>query len=219
MFPEVNLKHKLIDRIGDILLPNSYYIGVSPAVYVSLEKLHFKSRTFLLTNAIDTKRLHLKINKLNNNVVIFSSAYFRKGTDLAIEAINLSSLKDKINLIIVTHNTNQAKLIIIKKYKIIPKFVRIVSPYNNIADLYDNSFLFLSPSRSEAFGYANLEAAYSGKQVISSNIPGQNTLKNVPYITWVESNNIDELRLAISKAYENKNSQLLQKCSFENGRL
>lgn len=59
----------------------------------------------------------------------------------------------------------------------------------------------MSPSRLEAFGYSVIEAKYTGMRVIASNVPGQNTLKNVPGISWVDSENIDQLSNAILKEY------------------
>lgn len=221
MVPSIKLKYKIIGYSGDIILRNSYYIGVSPAVKKELEKLHFNNRTFLLTNGIDIKRLNFEENKThkNNNILIFASAYYRKGTDLAVEAINSCWLRDKVQLILVTHNPVEARSILEKHYGLVPKFVKIVPPYKNIALLYQNSFLFLSPSRSEAFGYANLESAYSGNQVIVSNIPGQSTLKNVPYITWISKNSVSELQKAIMDAYKNKDSDSIKQQKLENNKF
>jgi glycosyltransferase involved in cell wall biosynthesis len=68
---------------------------------------------------------------------------------------------------------------------------------------------FISPSREEAFGYAVAEAAYCDCQVVASNVPGQNTMIDIPGIIWIETENIKDLETAICTAMLNKeNGQL-----------
>ena len=70
-------------------------------------------------------------------------------------------------------------------------------PVNEIEKLYRSTDIFISPSRSESFGYAVAESAYCGCHVIATDIPGQNTLKNIPGIQWIESENVSALASSI----------------------
>lgn len=181
---------------------NTVFIGVSPDVYNDLQKEVGKVRARLVVNSLDLDRLKVNnSNKKSKNILIFGSDYKRKGVDLAINAIEKAHLESKVNLVVVTHSPKEAKKLIINEFNIIPSFVKIRRPSNDVRELYAECFLFLSPSRLEAFGYSVIEAKYTGMRVIASNVPGQNTLKNVPGISWVDSENIDQLSNAILKEY------------------
>lgn len=180
------------------------YIGVSPEVYKDVEKEVGKEKSYLVLNAIDTDRLKLSNSINTSNILIFGTDYERKGVDIAIEAIRNSNISHKCKLLIVTHNVMDVRKLILAQFGAIPKFVEILPPVQNVEKLYRKSFLFLSPSRLEAFGYAVVEAAYSGSQVIISDIPGQNILSRIPGIKTVQPENINQLKLKIEKAYVNK---------------
>ncbi|MBT9079836.1 glycosyltransferase family 4 protein [Lactobacillus delbrueckii subsp. bulgaricus] len=185
---------------------NTIYIGVSPAVYNDVCREVGKNKARLVTNSLDLMRLQSSntrmANKANKNVLIFGSQYKRKGVDLAIKAIQKGHLESKVRLIVVTHTPDNTKELIKDKFGSIPRFIEVIKPSKNVEELYKNSFLFLSPSRSEAFGYSVIEAAYSGLKVIASDIPGQNTLEDVPNIRWVDSENVQQLGSAILDAYQ-----------------
>lgn len=183
---------------------NTAYIGVSPEVYRDVKREVGKRRSFLVLNAIDIKRLKSKSRIDNSNILIFGTDFMRKGVDIAIKAIQESTISQKCKLLIVTHNTVGARELILQQFGVVPDFVKILSPVQNIEELYQKSFLFLSPSRLEAFGYAGVEAAYSGDQVIISNIPGQNILLDIPGIKMVQSEDVNQLSLEIEKAYKHK---------------
>lgn len=208
----MTIKHNWKMPIKGLLLralasKNIIYIGVSPYVYKDLCQEVGKNRCRLVVNAIDTKRL-VTTDYHNNNILIFGTNFKGKGVDLAIEAIRTSRIASKVKLEIITHNIENVKKLIIQQYKEIPRFVKIRGTSTNISELYKNSFLFLSPSRAEAFSYSVVEAAYSGNQVIASDIPGQNTLKNIPGIYWIEKNNAYQLKKCIEKAYYSQNDRL-----------
>lgn len=182
---------------------NTIYIGVSPDVYDDVCREVGKSKARLVTNSLDLMRLQSSNNQIaNKNILIFGSDYRRKGVDIAIKAIRKVHLGSKVRLTVVTHTPDNAKSLIKGEFGNIPNFVDVIKPSKNVQSLYKNSFLFLSPSRLEAFGYSVIEAAYSGLKVIASDVPGQNTLKNVPNIKWVDSENIQQLSSAILKDYQ-----------------
>jgi glycosyltransferase involved in cell wall biosynthesis len=182
------------------------YIGVSPEVYRDIKKEVGKKKSYLVLNAVDTNRLK-PINRFqNSNILIFGTDFKVKGVDIAIKAIQHSKVENKCTLIIVTHNVENARQLILSEFGDVPNFVKIIPPVQNIKELYSKAFLFLSPSRSEAFGYAVVEAAYSGLQVIASDVPGQDTLAKVPGIQMFQSENIDQLRSKINSAYLHKNN-------------
>lgn len=193
------LKGLLLRTLGP---RNAVYIGVSPAVYQQLCQEVGKKKSRLVSNAIDLKRLNPRTTHLNNNILIYGTHFERKGVDLAVEALLRSPLSAKVWLQIVTHNIKEAQDKISDEFGTIPSFISVIPPSVDAGSLYDQCFLFLSPSRLEAFGYAVVEAAYSGDQVIASDVPGQDTLKEIPGITWIAPENADQLRIAIKNAYD-----------------
>lgn len=181
------------------------YIGVSQDVFNDVRKEVGKKKSRLVLNAIDTKRLKTINNFDNHNILIFGTDYYYKGVDLAIRAIQHSEIENKCKLLIVTHNVSEARQMILREFGVLPVFVKIIPPVQDIGKLYSNSFLFLSPSRSEAFGYSVVEAAYSGNQVIISNVPGQNMLSEIPGVEEVQLENTKQLREKIIYAFEHSN--------------
>lgn len=111
---------------------------------------------------------------------MFGTAFRTKGVDIAIDAIKNSNYN--LRLIILTHyeeDTIQQLNKITENWK---KYAVVKHVVSHIQNVYNNSLCFISPSRSEAFGYSVVEAAYCETQVIASDIPGQNSLKDIPGI-------------------------------------
>lgn len=205
------LKHMLRNLCLRFIFSNVYFIGVSPSVYKRLCFLCGTNRTYLVENAISFDRLNQKSQNPfsieKEHLTIFGTDYKRKGADIAIRALQNSKYSSKLELDIVTHNIEEAKKYILQDNKIIPDNVKVLSTDNSVQDFYNNSLAFLSPSRHEAFGYAVVEAAYCGTQVIASDVPGQNTLKKIPFIYWIKRKSVDQLAKAIDNIYEKKFSE------------
>lgn len=180
------------------------YIGVSPEVYRDVKREVGKGKSYLVLNAIDVKRLKLLPNTDSSDILIFGTAFMRKGVDLAIKAILNTILIKKCKLLVVTHDEKKARQLIQEQFGGVPKFVKLLPPVQNVEELYQKAFLFLSPSRLEAFGYAVVEASYSGDQVIISDIPGQNVLSSIPGVRAVPPENVQQLRLEIIEAYKHR---------------
>lgn len=161
----------------------------------------------MVRNAISTDRLDGKRNNIldldpNHDVVIFGTHFERKGVDLALQAVIKAG--NGIKLIILTHNENDA----IEKLNDIctewSKYVNIFHVVEDIPSVYNYALCFISPSRSEAFGYAVVEAAYCETQVVASAIPGQDSMKCIPGIKWIRSENVDDLAEALVYCYNRR---------------
>lgn len=206
------LKNILYRLCVKYIFKDIFFVGVSPSVYKRLCSIHGENKTYLVENAISFRRLDKKSKNpflLDNrkHLIIFGTDYKRKGTDIAIQALQNSKYSSRLELDVVTHNIKEAKRYIVEDNKTIPNNVKVLPTDNNVQDFYNNSLAFLSPSRHEAFGYAVVEAAYCGTQVIASDVPGQDTLKKIPFIYWVKKENIDQLTKAINSIYEKSDSE------------
>ena len=206
------LKNILLKLCVKFVFHNIFFVGVSPSVYKRLCLIHGKNRTYLVENAISFKRLDKKSKNpfptdSKEHLIIFGTDYKRKGADIAIRALQNSKYNSNLELDIITHNVEEAKEYIRQDNETIPDNVKVLSTDNNVQDFYNNSLAFLSPSRHEAFGYAVVESAYCGTQVVASDVPGQDTLKKIPFIYWVKKENVNQLTEAIDSIYEKSDSE------------
>ena len=107
-----------------------------------------------------------------------------------------------LHLVVLTHRESDA----VEKLNALSadwqSYARVCHVVEDITDVYNYALCFISPSRSEAFGYAVVEAAYCNTQVIASDIPGQNSMKCVPGIQWVKPEDADDLARALSNCYQ-----------------
>lgn len=183
-------------------------IGVSDAVYQDLCAIRGNStKIYMVRNAISTDRLNDSVHLDNilgldslHDVVIFGTHFNRKGVDIALRAVMMAG--NNLRLVILAHNEEETEE---KLDSIDSKWCEYAAVYHVVKDvsgIYNHSLCFISPSRSEAFGYAVAEAAYCETQVIASDIPGQNTMKCIPGIMWVHPERADELADAIAKCYK-----------------
>lgn len=186
------------------LFKDFQFIANSPNVRKRILEKFGKRKSIVAENGIALSRLggESSCEKLNKNIVIFGTDYYRKAVDISIKAIQASVLKEIITLKIIVHNISETEKRISEEFGKVPSFVKICPTNANVKEVYDDSFLFLSPSRHEAFGNAVVEASYCGTQVIASDVPGQNTLKSIPYVKWVRPDSVSALTNAIEKAYD-----------------
>lgn len=219
-FGREQMKRTLVRRAKDWLKQRLYryatrdcqMIGVSDAVYQDLCRIRGEyAKTYLVRNAISTRRLDgawdnaLSLDPMRD-VVIFGTHFERKGVDVALRAV--MKAKSRLRLVVLTHREaeTQAKLDAIE-----PEWRNYAAVHHvveNIASVYNYALCFLSPSRSEAFGYAVVEAAYCDTQVIASDIPGQNSIKCVPDVRWVHAEEADELAEALDACHQLRLTEL-----------
>ena len=190
--------------IYSILLKKLVLIAVSQPVKEALSAVYPASRIICIPNAIDFARYTGKRSFQKKegplNLLIFGSFFYRKGVDLALKACSLLSKSGRsIKLTIVSENLVQCEK---QASEVcggeIPCWVNIVPATEDVESLYSAADVFLSPSRTEAFGYAVVEASYMGCLIVATDVPGQNSLINVPGTLWVNSGDVEGLYLAIA---------------------
>lgn len=207
-------KRKVKDFVKRILYKNAItgcrVIGVSDAVYRDLCAIRGDNKwIYMVRNAISTGRLDgtghwdnvLRLEP-QHDVVIFGTHFERKGVDIALQAVMKSG--HSLRLVVLTHHEEDT----IKKLDEInlkwKKYAVVYHVVEEIPCVYNHCLCFVSPSRSEAFGYAVAEAAYCDTQVIATDIPGQNSMKCIPGIIWVSPDNTDELANALVQCYKKR---------------
>lgn len=174
-------------------------IGVSEPVAESLKQRYTNSRIVCIPNCIDfsrykdVRRENIKENR-RVKILIFGTHFYRKGVDLAINAIKkVRQSHVNASITVPVHDLDDCRQKIQNILGEIPEWINIIPVQEDVAELYTSADIFLSPSRSEAFGYAVLESDYCGCSVIASDVPGQNSLMDVPGIEWVPPENVNAL--------------------------
>ena len=212
----------MIMSIIKIIVRNFAYMGlkivaVSPTYLPKVQKYYFLNKDIdMITNAIDFESLELRsedididlnLDPRNYNMLIFGSAFYRKSVDIAIQAINkVNDINDKLEnkkynkykLYITSDKIEETKKLVLKHSKNkedLGNIFEVIPTVTNVGALYKKINLFLSVSRRETFAYAVLEASLTNSkvQIIASDIIGQDTLKIIDGINWVELENVEQL--------------------------
>lgn len=205
----IGLKSKTISLVKKAVFNTFYskarFIAVSEPVASAIRREYPKVRVECVPNAIDFSRYAdcgLEVHgrpAFPIRALIFGSHFERKGVDIAMDAC-AKLLQRKAGgciLTVPTHNPSECVKKVVAIRGEVPSWLHIVTVVEDVASLYSSTDLFLSPSRSEAFGYAVVEAAYMGCGVVASDVPGQNSLKGIKDIQWVRADDPDELAEAM----------------------
>ena len=201
---------KLFMKIAYKLYEGDLNIGCSKSVFESMP--YKKSKCIYVENAINFDRL----NKYNDIVIertdesgfiilLFGFDYYRKGVDLAINAIKRINNLNIILAISIALNKERIIQNIIDEFGEVPEFIRFLEPINDVATYYRNSDLFLSAAREEGFCYSIVEAAYCKTKILSSDISG--VPKDIPGEYLFKANDYTDLQMKILEIYNSKDEK------------
>lgn len=188
------------------VLSGCHVITVSSAVEDDMRAILGGQSISRVENAVSTERLDRVNADLSGSydslrdVVIFGTHFERKGVDIALKAVG--ECENNLRLVVLTHDENAAIQMLDACDANWRKRCEVRHVVQNPADVYRACLCFVSPSRSEAFGYAVAEAAYCGCQVVASDILGQNDMKDIPGINWVPVEDVRALSSALDKCVE-----------------
>ena len=180
-------------------------IGCSKSV---ADSLPYKSKSVeYVDNAIDYTRLDVYdtnfefvANKEKNVILMFGFDYYRKGVDIAIQALKQIKDEYEIRLIIsLSKNHDKVRGLIEEANGDVFDWVKIVNARNDVATYYHAADIFLSASREEGLTYSLLEAVYCDCVPISSEISGA-PYESIPYCYTFKSEDCDELRIKVIEA-------------------
>lgn len=173
--------------IKKFVMEHSYdvIIGVSKSVADGLNKqIKHKNITYI-DNAICFSRLDtyekISLRDHENQKVVLMAGWpaLVKGVDIAAKAI-LELRNDGCDIklcIMQSGDFDQTRRCITEAIGSYPDWVQILHPREDVATYYNAADVFLSASRTEAFSYCLVEAAYCEPMLITSNVPGPNDLQ------------------------------------------
>lgn len=173
--------------IKKFVMEHSYdtIVGVSKSVADGLNRsIKHKNITYI-DNAIcfsrlDTyEKISLRDNENQKVVLMAGWPALVKGVDIAAQAI-LELRNDGCDIklcIMQSGDFEQTQHCVTEAIGSYPDWVEILPPREDVATYYNAADIFLSASRTEAFSYCLVEAAYCKPMLITSNVPGPNDLK------------------------------------------
>lgn len=173
--------------IKKFVMENTYdtIIGVSKSVAEGLNRqIKHKDITYI-DNAIcfsrlDTyEKISLRDNENQKVVLMAGWPALVKGVDIAAQAI-LELRNDGCDIklcIMQSGDFEQTQHCVTEAIGSYPDWVDILPPREDVATYYNAADIFLSASRTEAFSYCLVEAAYCTPMLITSDIPGPSDLK------------------------------------------
>lgn len=199
------------DFIRRVLLGAKIYVCVSSAVAGAYSKAYRKCITVI--NAVDFSRLkkvpvHEKENMNGTDekksLLMFGYSFPIKGIDMVLNTLEKYDTRHNYTLMICSaRGVEDAAAQVRQTLGVIPDWVQLLPPRDDIAVHYAKADAFLSASRHEGFGYAVVEAAAMHLPLILSSIPAHLELA-FPYAEFFEMDNKRALYEAISSAFLKK---------------
>lgn len=173
--------------IKKYVMEHSYdtIIGVSRSVADGLNR-QIKHRDIIyIDNAICFSRLDnyekISLRDNENQKVVLMAGWpaLVKGVDIAARAVErLRNEGYDIKLCVMqSGDFEQTKHCVTETVGSCPDWVQILPPREDVATYYNAADVFLSASRTEAFSYCLVEAAYCTPMLITSDVPGPGDLK------------------------------------------
>ena len=205
--------HNVMKRIARrILYMGCHIVACSESVYRSAERDFPKNKKCFIDNGVNFDRLE-KYQEITGEeygicpgektLLIFGFDFYRKGVDLAAQA--LKKLRDEGHpftlLVSLSTNFEEVRTNLEKVLGEVPGWIKIIKARNDVATLYNFVDLFLSPSREEGLPYSVIEAAYSKCSVVLSDISAQAKLR-IKYGYWFPDGNVEAFAKAVLQAEE-----------------
>lgn len=211
-----NFLRKVIRKMKiTILFSQTYLIAISKQTLLDFIDFGMKTeKTTIIEDGVSYNRLEEGLSRevVRKKIGIGYNSYLFimmgydiqiKGVDIALEAFNSIYESDQnanINLgVVVATGMGRVKSYVKERFEVIPPWLYLLPPIENIGEYYRAADYFISASRTEGFPNAVMEAFFMKLPVIVSNIPGTK---------WAQ-------RFETSTVFETENATALVKCINE----
>ena len=211
--PVKSWKDRLRRTIAMFNYRNNIVIAVSNTLTAPLQKYLPWSTVVSIPNCEDFAHLtagaahSTRLDFLEDdafNILIHGSHFYWKGVDYTarvVEKMNEQGYRCRLYITSGDVGFTESQLHSVITHR---EYFQVIKGVEGVKNLYDNVDLMLSASRFDALSYAIMEASYSECQVAATDIRGNNMLKDIPGIRWIESENEADLENAILEAMEAK---------------
>ena len=147
--------------------------------------------------ARDGARASLGIGPRTTAVLLFGWDPYRKGVDVALEAVRqLASAGSDVALVVVGEERTRS-FILERCDGTVPSFVTLLPPRESVADLYAAADAFLSIGRVEGMTYSVGEAMAASLPVVATDIPGQEWMRGSEGVVSVPAGDSSALAEAL----------------------
>lgn len=196
-------KNPLLHNFKKFIWRKNKLVGVSDSITDDIRHAYPTFSSYAIANAIHFDRLDVQEPFEKSDgvpLLIMGWDYMRKGVDLAIKACLPLQKKYNITLqIIGGKSEDKIKELARSIAGEDTNWIRYLPSINNVGTYFRANSIFLSPSRREAFGYANIEAVYCGNSVVLSKVDGQAQL-HINGAYWFDSENVEAFTQALESA-------------------
>lgn len=191
-------KYRIIGR------KNVYSISVSNPGSEALNSLNLNNPCVSIPNAADFTRLCLQPKLLNQptkpiKLLVFGYNPIVKGLDLALDACEKINQNETCCTLLVSAQAPTYQYLADRYKGQKPSWLKLLEPIENVAVLYDEADVILSPSRFEGFSFCLLEALYCGLPAVYSDIPGTNWVDEMQGVYKFCSGDSNDLVRAINE--------------------
>lgn len=181
----------------------TYHIAVSEPVTDAINSLRPHKRCVTIYNALEFSRLKCS-NKQHKDdckkILIFGWEPIVKGLDIALDACE-KMIEEKMPVKLLVSAQNKTHKYLNERYEVLPDWIELLEPTNDISSLYNKADIMVSASRSEGFSYALAEAIYSGLVTVVSDISGTAWSREFAGRFEFESGNSDSLKSVLKDAF------------------
>ncbi len=184
----------------------TYPVGISDDVYNAVNRLAGRNRSSKIYDAVSVERFDMTIPRSENKIkkyLMFSYTPFVKGVDIAFDAFEkLNESEIKAKLVLVSHGACDDY--VKERYPVIPQWLEVKKPREDVEHYYFDCDTFISASRSEGFSMSLMEALYTGMDAIVSDIPGTSWSQNFKSTSFFESGSAESLLNALNNSQNKK---------------
>lgn len=178
----VDLKRRILNwiKFNIVGFGKTYHIAPSIPVADAINSLKPRHRVETILNSLDFSRLVLQNEHIVDNkykLLLFAWEPFVKGLDYTLDALEIIN-KDNVKIEFMISAQELTENYLQERYNgIVPLWVKVLPPTDNVSELYNEADVMISASRSESFSFCLAEAIYSGLPVVFSDIPGTSWAK------------------------------------------
>lgn len=194
-----DMRSRLINKVQyGLMHGKATLLSVSEKHMSYAVKLGFpESRAVWVPNGIDTERIRFTDRDYADrkyDFLMFGWGYERKGVDICVKAVR--SMDTPVRVAVIGGNDTAQR--IAEEFGDVPG-VEVLSPVEDVNELYNDSKCFLHISRGEGLSYALLEAVYAGLDVICSDIPENRFAFEFPSVTAVKCEDTEDTAHAMTQ--------------------
>lgn len=192
------MQYRFLSKKVKMIVISEYYKKMLQKYGVITENIN------IIYNGVNVKQIK-KVENENFKEKVFVTIggdFYRKGFDLILQACEKLFSSGKNFKLVISGNEFVKNKIQEWFSGILPEWLEFYLPVSDINDILKKGNVFIQASRFETFSFAVCEAAYSGLEILISDINGMKWAQELPTAEIFTSENVDELVNLMNKKVE-----------------